>query len=927
MDHFEISIDHGSFVPATNPATLAGLTSGGHTLRVRAVDVAGNIGAASADYAWTVDAGLPVVTLTSTPPAQSNNATAHFVFFAKDPTAGGVTSGVDHIETSLDGAPFTTATSPVTYTGLTSGGHTFQARALDGVGNVGVAAYTWTIDLSAPTETFDVASIASQPSSDLTLDNDFTRFANAFANLHTGDTVVIHGNLDWSEPNALANWRTYGGGHYSFAMPAVDQITVSAASTGDGLRGPGDIAADGGVDVSGEGPFRFTSAAGGGSNQRWTIQNLTIAGFDTAISFAPGANLHAYDSAKILNDTITVAADVGDLGTNAGILLAAGANQTVQGNTINLLATGSASDSSVGIGSSRASTASWDNLLLDNNVVHLLANSAENIVGIDEGSGSVGSKITVSNNKFISDAADNDATTNRQIGFGISSESVSATASHGAATVAYSGNQVQGAHVGFEWDSGYGWTDSQYLGIAFTNNSLSSVGEGFFAQAGAKATFSGTTIANGGPWNVGTAFHAKGTGTVLTVNDPTTNFTGLQSLTNEESGGLVIFSTIALDIAGVMQAEGNVGATLFSFPVTLDVAPSANQYVTVKYAVSGGGSGYAAADGNDFSAGSGTLTFLPTDTNPTMKAIGVIVSGDFLPESNEAFTVTLSAPQLFTNGAPATARLAHASALGVILDDDFTNIAANIAGVAQKEGNSGPSNFTFPATLNSAPASGQYFTVDYAASTDGAGTGHADGNDFTAKSGTLTFTAGATTPTAPLAISVAGDTTPEPNETFKVTLSNPKLHYVGVSQTIPGNISGSGIATGTILDDDTNNVVVSVNSVSQNEGSSATTSYTPFVFTISVTGTVATTFKVNWTTATAGTGAGYADGNDFQSISGQATFTAGSVNPTATLTVSVRADKALEPTEIFDVVLSSPISPALFTLGTSIGGGTIKNDD
>ena len=41
-----------------------------------------------------------------------------------------------------------------------------------------------------------------------------------------------------------------------------------------------------------------------------------------------------------------------------------------------------------------------------------------------------------------------------------------------------------------------------------------------------------------------------------------------------------------------------------------------------------------------------------------------------------------------------------------------------------------------------------------------------------------------------------------------------------------------------------------------------TTNCTPYVFTILVTGIVATTFAVNWTTATTGSGAGCADNND-----------------------------------------------------------------
>ena len=63
------------------------------------------------------------------------------------------------------------------------------------------------------------------------------------------------------------------------------------------------------------------------------------------------------------------------------------------------------------------------------------------------------------------------------------------------------------------------------------------------------------------------------------------------------------------------------------------------------------------------------------------------------------------------------------------------------------------------------------------------------GQDYTAKSGTVTFAAGETTKT--VSVAVAGDTAVEPNETLTVTLSNPS-----------GATIADGSAIGTITNDD-----------------------------------------------------------------------------------------------------------------------------
>src|SRR5262249_9463550 len=68
-----------------------------------------------------------------------------------DPVVGGISAGVNHLECRLDGAAFGAATSPVSFTALSEGSHTFEVRAVDNVGNVGVAtSFTWTVDLTPP---------------------------------------------------------------------------------------------------------------------------------------------------------------------------------------------------------------------------------------------------------------------------------------------------------------------------------------------------------------------------------------------------------------------------------------------------------------------------------------------------------------------------------------------------------------------------------------------------------------------------------------------------------------------------------------------------------------------------------------------------------------------------------------------------------
>ncbi|MCK6622862.1 MAG: T9SS type A sorting domain-containing protein [Calditrichaceae bacterium] len=108
-------------------------------------------------------------------------------------------------------------------------------------------------------------------------------------------------------------------------------------------------------------------------------------------------------------------------------------------------------------------------------------------------------------------------------------------------------------------------------------------------------------------------------------------------------------------------------------------------------------------------------------------------------------------------------------------------LAVNDATVT--EGNSGTVNAVFTVTLSG--STGQTVTVNYATANGTA----AQGSDYTAQSGTLTFSG--STVTRAITVAVIGDLTVEPDETFFVNLSG------ATNATI-----GDGQGLGTILNDD-----------------------------------------------------------------------------------------------------------------------------
>src|SRR5262245_19760555 len=100
------------------------------------------------------------------------------------------------------------------------------------------------------------------------------------------------------------------------------------------------------------------------------------------------------------------------------------------------------------------------------------------------------------------------------------------------------------------------------------------------------------------------------------------------------------------------------------------------------------------------------------------------------------------------------------------LESRLAPASLSIGDASIVEGNSGTSFVALTVTITS-PQPGKSMTVHYATA-DGTATA---GSDYVAQSGNLTLSR--SQPTAQILIEVNGDTLPEPDETFRVLLSNP----------------------------------------------------------------------------------------------------------------------------------------------------------
>lgn len=158
---------------------------------------------------------------------------------------------------------------------------------------------------------------------------------------------------------------------------------------------------------------------------------------------------------------------------------------------------------------------------------------------------------------------------------------------------------------------------------------------------------------------------------------------------------------------------------------------------------------------SDYSARTGTVSF---PAGAVSAAVAVPIRGDTTDEANETFRVNLSSPF--------GATIVDGAGIGTVFDDDPSSgdLRVMAGDVTIYEGDAGIRTAYLTVSLSRTATS--TVTVDYRTA-DGTAT---QPGDYMARSGTLTFTAGATNRS--VALPIKADTVVEVQENLTLRLSN-----------------------------------------------------------------------------------------------------------------------------------------------------------
>jgi hypothetical protein len=324
--------------------------------------------------------------------------------------------------------------------------------------------------------------------------------------------------------------------------------------------------------------------------------------------------------------------------------------------------------------------------------------------------------------------------------------------------------------------------------------------------------------------------------------------------------------SLSANDAAAAEGDGSVD-------VEISLSVASGRTVTVGYATSDG----TALDAEDYTAGSGTITFLPGETTQTAT---LDLLDDASDEPDEDFTLSLSSP--------ANATIADGSASVAIADDDATpDASAGDVTAGEADG-----SVTFTVSLSGASAS--TVTVDYATS-DGTAI---DAEDYTPASGTLTFAPGETS--AAVVVAITNDAIDEPTQTFVLTLSNPV------------NATATDTDAQASIQDDDGGPWVSVTGAKVSETAGSVT------FTLSLDGASQQDVSVDYSTADGSALAG----SDYSSVSGTATFLAGETQ--VQVVVPVLDDSLYELAETFSLNLSNEVG---LTIQTGTANASLKSNE
>ena len=232
-------------------------------------------------------------------------------------------------------------------------------------------------------------------------------------------------------------------------------------------------------------------------------------------------------------------------------------------------------------------------------------------------------------------------------------------------------------------------------------------------------------------------------------------------------------TSITLTVNDDSVAEDD-GATTITVTATVDGTTRFATATTVTVSVAGSGTATAV----DFASVSDFDVTIAAEAASANDTFTLTPADDALDEADETITVSGASGSLTVNSDTIT-----------LADDDATP-SLSIDSPTVAEGNAGSKDMTFTVTLSA--ASGQQATVDYAVDATNPGTA-TSGTDYAPVSaGTLTFATGATSET--IAVSVTGDTTMEPDETVRLTLSAPANATLATATGVGTIVSDDGVS-------------------------------------------------------------------------------------------------------------------------------------
>lgn len=143
---FVCSFDNAPFALCSSPLNFNDLPVGEHALVVKGIDGVGNTDPEGASYHWVVDPRLSTSLILISPPSNYTNSKSAELSFAANLNGSTFTC-------SLDNSSFSACTSPISYSALADGLHTFTVKAVDQYGSQDLqgASQAWTVDTKTPT--------------------------------------------------------------------------------------------------------------------------------------------------------------------------------------------------------------------------------------------------------------------------------------------------------------------------------------------------------------------------------------------------------------------------------------------------------------------------------------------------------------------------------------------------------------------------------------------------------------------------------------------------------------------------------------------------------------------------------------------------------------------------------------------------------